>query len=58
MRDRARARDFLSPVEDGLLIVAAAMPDRIPTDNQSKTLLNLKSRFEMEGLAPRALPEA
>jgi AIPR protein len=54
----ASARNFLSPQEESLLVLAARMPDPIPSDRQSKTLLALKERFELEGLAPRQIPES
>jgi hypothetical protein len=58
MRDWARARNFLSQREDDILKVALRMPSAIPSEAQSKVLLMLKDRFELEGFPPRAIPES
>jgi hypothetical protein len=49
-----RARQFLSPNDDSIVAVAAAMPGKIPTEKQSARLLQIKARLEGEGYPTRA----
>lgn len=48
---------MLLPSEDEYLVrMAAGQADGFPTDRQSKRLLQLKQRLELEGLAPTRVP--
>ena len=38
-----------SPDEDGILVVAAAVPRKIPTEKQSWRLIQIKEKLELEG---------
>jgi len=51
----ARERNFLTADDEVLLRLAAEYLPGLPTDRQSRKLLRLKERFELEGLAPRAI---
>jgi hypothetical protein len=42
----ARQRGLLSPDEDSIVSVASAIPRRIPTDKQSKRLMEIKKKLE------------
>jgi hypothetical protein len=57
LRDWGRSRNYLSQRDEGILRVATSIPASFPTELQSKALLELKRRFELEGLEPRAIPE-
>jgi hypothetical protein len=48
----ARERGFLTADEDRLLVLAATWAPRLPTDRESKRLLQIKQRFELEGMPP------
>jgi hypothetical protein len=48
----ARGRGFLAAEEDRLLVLASTWTPRLPTDRESKRLLELKDRFELEGMPP------
>ena len=52
VRDWGRERGFLSTEEERLLHLAAEYIPGVPSDYQSKKLLALKKRFELEGMAP------
>lgn len=52
LRNWAGKRMLLAPDEDFLVRMAAGVADNFPTDRQSKRLLALKERLELEGLAP------
>lgn len=47
-----RERGFLAADEDRLLVLAATWAPRLPTDRESKRLLQIKQRFELEGMPP------
>lgn len=55
VRSWARDRGFLSMDDERLLQMAAQYVPGVPSDYQSKKLLAMKTRFELEGLAPRNL---
>jgi hypothetical protein len=55
VRGWARERGFLSMEDERLLQMAAEYVPGVPTDYQSKKLLSLKKRFEIEGMAPRSV---
>lgn len=48
-----RERGFLSTEDERLLRMAAEYQPRIPSDRESKKLLDLKARYELEGMPPR-----
>jgi hypothetical protein len=48
----ARGRGFLAADEDRLLVLASTLTPRLPTDRESKRLLLIKARFELEGMPP------
>lgn len=48
----ARGRGFLAADEDRLLVLASTWTPRLPTDRESKRLLQIKERFELEGMPP------
>ncbi len=48
----ARERGFLSMEDERLLGLAAELAPRLPSDRESKRLLLLKERFELEGMPP------
>jgi hypothetical protein len=50
----ARERGFLSTEDERLLQMAAEYVPSVPNDRQSKKILEMKARFELEGLAPRS----
>jgi hypothetical protein len=54
VRTWAEERHLLGPDEERLVRVAAGLLHGLPTDWQSKRLLQLKARLEIEGLAPPA----
>jgi hypothetical protein len=60
LRTWAGERLLLTPDDDYLVRMAAGLAEGFPTDRQSKRLLKLKERLELEGLAPpsarRSLP--
>ncbi|MGV8120418.1 MAG: AIPR family protein [Candidatus Xenobiia bacterium LiM19] len=45
----SKEKKILSPADESVIKVAAGIPNRIPTEKQSKWLLNLKARVEAEG---------
>jgi hypothetical protein len=50
LRSEMNAKRLLSSKEDGVLQVAAQMPNKIPTENQSRVLLEILRRSREEGL--------
>jgi hypothetical protein len=42
---------LLTPAEDGILAVAAAVPDKIPSEKQSQATLKILNRLRQEGCA-------
>lgn len=55
VRTWARERGFLSTEDERMLRMAAEYQPRIPIDRESKKLLDLKARLELEGMPPRDL---
>jgi hypothetical protein len=51
-RSWARERGFLSMEDERLLGLAADLAPRVPSDRESNRLLQLKARFELEGMPP------
>jgi AIPR protein len=51
-RTWARERGFLSAEDDHLLALAADLAPRVPSERESKRLLELKERYELEGMPP------
>ena len=51
-RTWARQRGFLTMEDERLLGLAAEWTPRVPSDWESKRLLQLKGRFELEGMPP------
>ena len=51
-RTWAREHGFLSMEDERLLGLAADLAPRVPSDRESKRLLQLKARFELEGMPP------
>jgi hypothetical protein len=49
VRRWAREQALTSPDEDGILAVAASIPQKIPTDKQSWRLIQIKEKLELEG---------
>jgi hypothetical protein len=55
VREWGRDRGFVLQEEESLLRMAAEYVPGVPGDFQSKKLLALKKRFEVEGMAPRSI---
>lgn len=51
-RTWARQRGFLSMEDERLLGLATDLAPRVPSDRESNRLLQLKARFELEGMPP------
>jgi len=45
----ARQKQLLSPTDDSIVTVAAAMPRKLPTEKQCARLVEIKTRLEEEG---------
>lgn len=53
LRDYGRREGLLSPDDDGILSVGAAIPRRLPTEKQSARMMQIKIRLEEEGFPVR-----
>jgi hypothetical protein len=49
LRSWGRAQRLLSPEEERLTMVAASIPNKLPTDWQSSRLIQIRERLELEG---------
>lgn len=54
----ARQGGLSSPDDDGILAVAASIPQKLPTEKQSWRLLQIKARLEAEGLPNPGQPRS